>query len=334
MKNICYVGTLAALLDIDMDVIAGMLSEKFGKKPALMESNRKAIQLGYDYAKKHLDCPLPIKLEKHGRDARLDPDRRQHGDGARLRLRGRHRRRVVPHHAVDQRARRLQVLLREVPDGQGDGPAPLLHPAGRGRARRHRHGDRRGVERGARLHLDLGPGHLADERAASASRTTPRSPRSSSTCSASGRRPACPRAPSRATSWPRAYASHGDTKHIVLFPANPAECFDFAGHAFDLAERFQTPVFMLTRPRHRDERLGRARASSGTTAYRPDRGKVLTERGDRGAAQVPPLLARGRARRRGAHAAGRATRRAPSSPAARATTSSAATPRSPTSTRR
>ena len=43
-----------------------------------------------------------------------------------------------------------------------------------------------------------------------------------------------------------AYASHGDTKHILLFPANPAECFEFAVKSFDLAERFQTPVFMLS----------------------------------------------------------------------------------------
>ena len=43
-----------------------------------------------------------------------------------------------------------------------------------------------------------------------------------------------------------AYASHGDTKHILLFPSNPAECFEFAPKAFDLAERFQTPVFMLS----------------------------------------------------------------------------------------
>src|ERR1700742_4454661 len=43
MKNICYVGTLAALLEIDMEIVSGMLKEKFGRKPALMESNRKAI---------------------------------------------------------------------------------------------------------------------------------------------------------------------------------------------------------------------------------------------------------------------------------------------------
>ncbi len=64
MKNIMYVGTLAALLDMDMDVIDGMLKEKFSKKPALMDSNKKAIALGYEYAKKHFTCPLPLRLEK------------------------------------------------------------------------------------------------------------------------------------------------------------------------------------------------------------------------------------------------------------------------------
>src|SRR5690606_4723191 len=70
------------------------------------------------------------------------------------------------------------------------------------------------------------------------------------------------------------YASHGDTKHIVLFPANPEECFYFAVQAFDLAERFQTPVFMLS-----DLDIGmndwltpRLRWDD---AYRPDRGKAL-----------------------------------------------------------
>jgi pyruvate/2-oxoacid:ferredoxin oxidoreductase alpha subunit len=43
-----------------------------------------------------------------------------------------------------------------------------------------------------------------------------------------------------------AYASHGDTRHILLFPANPGECFYFAVQAFDLAERFQTPVFLMS----------------------------------------------------------------------------------------
>src|SRR5262245_18502787 len=42
-----------------------------------------------------------------------------------------------------------------------------------------------------------------------------------------------------------AYASHGDTKHVLLFPEEPAEAFDFADDAFDLADRLQTPIFVM-----------------------------------------------------------------------------------------
>lgn len=70
------------------------------------------------------------------------------------------------------------------------------------------------------------------------------------------------------------YLSHGDTRHIILFPATPAECFEFAGSAFDLAERLQTPVFVLS-----DLDLGMNYWISDKFAYpeKPmDRGKVLT----------------------------------------------------------
>ena len=70
------------------------------------------------------------------------------------------------------------------------------------------------------------------------------------------------------------YLSHGDTRHVLLFPAPPAECFEFAGAAFDLAERLQTPVFVLS-----DLDLGMNYWISDKFAYpeKPmDRGKVLT----------------------------------------------------------
>ena len=63
MKNIAYAGALAALLGIDTDIVKGLLKEKFGKKPALMDSNQKAVDLGYDYAKANFACPLPIHLQ-------------------------------------------------------------------------------------------------------------------------------------------------------------------------------------------------------------------------------------------------------------------------------
>ncbi len=66
-----------------------------------------------------------------------------------------------------------------------------------------------------------------------------------------------------------AYASHGDTKHVCLYPRDPEECFYFARDAFDLAERLQTPILVLSRSRHRHERLDVSRSASGTTATCP-----------------------------------------------------------------
>jgi 2-oxoglutarate ferredoxin oxidoreductase subunit alpha len=71
-----------------------------------------------------------------------------------------------------------------------------------------------------------------------------------------------------------AYASHGDTRHICLYPSDPREAFEFAVAAFDLAERFQTPVFVLT-----DLDIGMndwmVPKLTWNDGYRPDRGKVL-----------------------------------------------------------
>jgi 2-oxoglutarate ferredoxin oxidoreductase subunit alpha len=71
-----------------------------------------------------------------------------------------------------------------------------------------------------------------------------------------------------------AYASHGDTRHPILLPANPAECFEMSVKAFDLADRLQTPVFMLS-----DLDIGMndwmIPQLQWDDSYRPDRGKVL-----------------------------------------------------------
>ncbi len=72
-----------------------------------------------------------------------------------------------------------------------------------------------------------------------------------------------------------AYASHGDTKHVLLFPEDPHECFEFGALAFDLADRLQTPIFvMLDLEIGMNERLTQAvRLGRQPQA---DRGKVMT----------------------------------------------------------
>ena len=73
-----------------------------------------------------------------------------------------------------------------------------------------------------------------------------------------------------------AYASHGDTKHVVLFPENPGETFEFGAQAFDLAERLQTPVFVLL-----DLEIGMNQHLCAPFKWddtrKYDRGKVMTE---------------------------------------------------------
>src|SRR5208337_1129540 len=72
-----------------------------------------------------------------------------------------------------------------------------------------------------------------------------------------------------------AYASHGDTKHVLLFPEDPHECFEFGAQAFDLADRLQTPVFVLL-----DLDIGMNERLSEPFAWddarKMDRGKVMT----------------------------------------------------------
>jgi 2-oxoglutarate ferredoxin oxidoreductase subunit alpha len=73
-----------------------------------------------------------------------------------------------------------------------------------------------------------------------------------------------------------AYASHGDTKHVLLFPEDPRECFEFGAQAFDLADRLQTPVFvLLDLDIGMNEWLCEPFKWEGKSAM--DRGKVMTE---------------------------------------------------------
>jgi 2-oxoglutarate ferredoxin oxidoreductase subunit alpha len=72
-----------------------------------------------------------------------------------------------------------------------------------------------------------------------------------------------------------AYASHGDTKHVLLFPEDPAEAFEFGAQAFDLADRLQTPIFvMLDLDIGMNHRL--SRPLKWDDARKFDRGKVMT----------------------------------------------------------
>ncbi len=277
LRNIAYAGALAALLSIDMDVVGAMLTEKFGKKPRLLEANHKAIKLGYDYAKAHFTCPLPFHLEKmdETRDAILI-------DG------------------------NTACALGAVYAGATVGawypitPATALMEAFAGFCKEFRVDKQTGLHNyavlqaedelaaagivigagwaGARAFTNTsGPGiSLMQEFIGLAYYTD--IPAVFFDVQRCGPATGMPTRTQQADLMSLAYASHGDTKHLVLFPANPRECFEMAVQAFDLAERFQTPVFVAS-----DLDIGMndwmVPRLGWDDGYRPDRGKVLDAAG-------------------------------------------------------
>ncbi|MEL6628711.1 MAG: 2-oxoacid:acceptor oxidoreductase family protein [Bacteroidota bacterium] len=64
LKNIIYLGAMAAFLEMEIDVIKDLISEQFAKKPKLVLPNHQALELGYNYAKDHYACPLPIRVAR------------------------------------------------------------------------------------------------------------------------------------------------------------------------------------------------------------------------------------------------------------------------------
>ncbi|MBV9949459.1 MAG: 2-oxoacid:acceptor oxidoreductase subunit alpha, partial [Myxococcales bacterium] len=274
MKNIAYAGTLAALLDIDMDIVAGMLKEKFGKKPALMESNHKAIRLGYDYAKAHFRCPLPIHLRK------MDATRQS------ILIDGNTATALGCVYAGASVAAWYPIT-----------PSTSVMDAFKAFCEKYRTDKATGERRycilqaedelaavgmtigaawmGARSFTSTaGPGiSLMNELVGLAYYAE--IPLVIVDVQRVGPSTGMPTRTQQGDILLCAYASHGDTKHVVLFPANPEECFYFAVKSFDLAERLQTPVFMLT-----DLDIGmndwvvpRLQWDDG---FRPDRGRVVT----------------------------------------------------------
>ena len=274
MKNICYVGALAALFDLDLEIVRGLLRETFAAKAKLLDANFRAIDLGYEYATEHFDCPLPVRLAPMdgNRDSIVIDGNTAAGLGC-----------VYAGATV---AAWYPIT-----------PSTSLVDAFTGFCHRLRKDPETGQNRFAIIQAE-------DELAAAgmvlgASWAGARAFTSTSGAGLSlmsefiglayyaeipsvffdvqrvGPSTGMPTRTQQGDILFAAYASHGDTRHVVLFPSDPRECFDFAVKAFDLADRFQTPVFVLS-----DLDIGMndwvVPKLEWDDAYRPDRGKVLT----------------------------------------------------------
>ncbi|HEY4361135.1 MAG TPA: 2-oxoacid:acceptor oxidoreductase subunit alpha [Bryobacteraceae bacterium] len=272
MKNIAYAGSLCAALDIDMTVVDALLGEKYGKKKALLDSNYKALRLGYDYAKQAFPA-LPFHLEK------MD------ANGDKILIDGNTATAlgcvyagatvaawypITPSTSVLDAFKNFCEHYRKDPDtGKNNyiiiqaedelAAIGMVLGASWNGARAFTSTSGPGISLmneliGLAYYAEI-PAVIIDVQRVGPSTGMP-------TRTQQGDLLEC------------AYASHGDTRHILLFPANPAECFEFAAKSFDLAERFQTPVMMLS-----DLDIGMndwvTPRLTWDDKYRPDRGRVL-----------------------------------------------------------
>ena len=244
MKNIAYVGALAALLKIDLDVITQLLQETFASKKHLADANMEAIMLGYNYAIENFPCPLPGAL------APMDETK--------------------GHIIIDgNTAAGLGCVYAGATVGAWYPitPSTSLMDAFKAFCQKYR------TEEDGRKRFCII--QAEDELAAigmvlgatwnGARAFTPTSGPGISLMSEfigfayyselpavifnvqrTGPSTGMPTRTQQADLLSSAYASHGDTRHVLLFPANPEECFYMAKDAFDLADQLQTPVMVLS----------------------------------------------------------------------------------------
>jgi 2-oxoglutarate/2-oxoacid ferredoxin oxidoreductase subunit alpha len=275
LKNIMYAGVLAALLDLDVEIMRKMLHESYANKKALLDSNVQALDIGYNYAKEHFACPLPIRT--------------QHMD------------KTSNHILIDgNTSAALGCLYAGATVGAWYPitPSTSLMDAFKSFCAKWRVDPETGKNNYVIIQAEDELAAIGAVIGASWNGARSFTPTSGPGISLMnefiglayyaevpavifdvqrvGPSTGMPTRTQQGDVLLAAYASHGDTRHVLLFPANPEECFHMAVQAFDLAERLQTPVFVLS-----DLDIGMndwmCPVLEWDDSYRPDRGKVLSK---------------------------------------------------------
>ena len=273
-KNIVYLGALSALLLIDFDVLKNMVSEQYKGKDNLIQPNIHAMELGRSYAENYLDAPLPIQLRHSDKVGdRILIDGNTAGaigaiyGGATICAWYPITPSTSVAEAFEQQANRLRVdpeterkkfaIIQAEDELAALG---IVIGAGWNGARAFTATSGPGISLmteflGLAYFAEL-PAVIFDIQRAGPSTGMPTRTQQADLLSA-------------------AYASHGDTKHPLLLPATPQECFDFAADAFDLADQTQTPIIIMS-----DLDLGMNEITSDALTWDDAReynhGKVLT----------------------------------------------------------
>ena len=271
-KNIVYLGAMSALISIDFDVITGMVSAQYKGKDDLIAPNIHALEIGRNYALNYLDCPLPIQV----RYSDAVGDRIMVDGNAAAGLGAIYGGATVcawypitPSTSLAEAFEKYCSQLRVGKDGERNfaivqaedelAAMGIVIGAGWNGARAFTATSGPGVSLmteflGLAYFAEI-PAVLWDIQRAGPSTGMPTRTQQGDLLAA-------------------AYASHGDTRHPLLFPSTPKECFEFAADALDLADRLQTPIIVLS-----DLELGMndnlSEPFEWDDSRRFDRGKVL-----------------------------------------------------------
>ncbi len=273
-KNIIYVGALSALLDMDITAIERLIGEQFKGKDKLIQPNVHALHLGRDYALKNLKCPLGITVKiatAVGNRIFIDGNSAAalgavYGGAtvaawypitpssslaeAFQRHCGRYR--------MDPETKKARYAIIQAEDELAS--IGIVIGAGWNGARAFTSTSGPGISLmqeflGLAYFAEI-PAVLFDVQRGGPSTGMPTRTQQSDILSC-------------------AYASHGDTKHVLLFPEDPRECFEMGAQAFDLADRLQTPIFVML-----DLDIGMNEWLCEPLAWddsrKMDRGKVMT----------------------------------------------------------
>lgn len=273
-KNIIYVGALSALLNISRDTIIQLFNEQFEGKEKVVANNVKALDLGISYAREHWACPLHFSiapLDKNNGKIMMDGNS---ACGLGAVYAGATVMAWYPITPSTSVADAFEQYCRELRTDENSGKKKyaivqaedelaaigVVIGANWNGSRAFTATSGPGVSLmneflGLAYFAEI-PTVLVDVQRAGPSTGMPTRTQQSDIVSAF-------------------YASHGDTKHILLFPSTPTECFEMMGQAFDLAERLQTPVMVMT-----DLDLGMNDHVTDELKWDPakryDRGKVLS----------------------------------------------------------
>ncbi|HSD43701.1 MAG TPA: 2-oxoacid:acceptor oxidoreductase subunit alpha [Burkholderiales bacterium] len=273
-KNIIYVGALSALLEIDADEVAELIGEQYKGKEALLKPNVHALQMGRDYARAKLDCPIGLRVK------------RANAVGNKVFIEGNNAAAlgcvyggatvaawypITPSSSMAEAFARHCKRFRHDPD-TGKARYAIVQAedelasigmvigAGWNGARSFTCTSGPGI---SLMQEFIGLAYFAEIPAVIVD------------VQRGGPSTGMPTRTQQSDLLVCAYASHGDTKHPLLLPEDPKEAFEMSAQAFDLADRLQTPVFVLT-----DLDIGMNERLCDPFVWddskRFDRGKVMT----------------------------------------------------------